>query len=68
MSGLKLYIWRKDVLCDYTCGMVIALAHDLDEAQRMIRETKHGHIAASAFSEEPEVFTTPVAAWVSGGG
>jgi hypothetical protein len=28
---MKLYVWE-DVLRDYTAGMIVALAHDLDEA------------------------------------
>ena len=30
-SDLKLFIWE-DVLCDYTCGMIVALAPDLETA------------------------------------
>lgn len=32
---LKLYIWE-DVLCDYTCGVMFALAHNEDEARRLV--------------------------------
>jgi len=32
---LKLYVWE-DVLCDYSCGVMFALAYDEDEARRLI--------------------------------
>lgn len=31
---MKLYVWQ-DVLYDYTPGMIVALAHDLDEAMSL---------------------------------
>lgn len=30
-DGMKLYVWES-VLCDYTCGMVVVLAHSKSEA------------------------------------
>lgn len=39
MTGkLKLYVWE-DVLCNYSCGIMFALAHDVDEARREILES-----------------------------
>lgn len=32
---MKLYIWN-DVLCDYTCGVLFALAENVDEARELI--------------------------------
>ena len=32
---LKLYVWE-GVLCDYSCGIMFALAHDVDEARREV--------------------------------
>lgn len=31
---MKLYVWE-NVLCDYTCGMIVALAPDLETALRL---------------------------------
>lgn len=36
-ASLKLFIWDgPGVLKDYTSGMIVALAHDLEEALRLI--------------------------------
>ena len=32
---LKMYVWE-DVLCDYSCGVMFALAHNVDEARREV--------------------------------
>lgn len=34
-NPLKLYVWE-NVLCDYSCGVMFALAHDVDEARREV--------------------------------
>lgn len=36
-SKLKLYVWEQ-VLCDYTCGMVCVLAHNEEEAWKLLKE------------------------------
>jgi hypothetical protein len=30
---MKLYVWE-NVLCDYTCGMIICIAEDLESARK----------------------------------
>jgi len=35
---LKLYIWE-GVLCDYYCGMIVALAHSIEEARKIVKKT-----------------------------
>ena len=35
---MKLYLWEK-VLCDYTCGVIFAIATSLEDARRVARET-----------------------------
>lgn len=35
MKRLKMYVWR-GVLTDYTSGIAVALAHDEDEARKVI--------------------------------
>lgn len=32
---LRLYVWE-NVLCDYSCGIMFALAHGVDEARREV--------------------------------
>jgi len=35
---LKLYVWE-GVFCSYGCGMIVVLAHDIEEARRVILKT-----------------------------
>jgi len=38
-NGLKLYVWEGDgVLTDYTNGIIVVLAHDLEEALRLFHD------------------------------
>jgi hypothetical protein len=65
--ALKLYVWRGDgVLQDYTSGIAFALADSAEQARTLLREsieTDQGFLG-----KEPEVFDTPAALWVYGGG
>lgn len=45
---MRLYVWE-DVLRDYTPGMIVALAPDLDTAIQIVREQSHW--AASEMSK-----------------
>jgi len=65
---LKLFVWR-DVLCDYTCGLIAAIAHDEDEA----RDTIMGNAMqweweelSRAMDEPPEIYDTPYGVHVWG--
>jgi len=68
---LKLYVWER-VLCDYTCGMVVVLAHDLAEARevwrrRCVRE-KNEHLISTCSIVPTHITSVPGAFWVYGGG
>ena len=63
---LKMFVWE-GVLRDYTDGMVVAVAHDLEEALRIVRRTSE-----QAYNEvkdlEPLVVDSPSAFVAYGGG
>jgi hypothetical protein len=71
---MNLYIWKGDgVLTDYTDGMIVALASNLDEANKAI-QTKCSYAVDSYNPDEPtEVinlqnpYHTPKA-WICWGG
>lgn len=68
---MKLFVW-KDVLCDYTCGMIVVLAEDEGAAIRLIREKSEfrGASERDAGSTAPEVYELdkPLLFEVFGGG
>lgn len=71
---MKLYVWT-DVLCDYVCGMIVALAPDLETALTIAREHKYygSHYSAEMGKNEPTVIdlsgdVTPQVWAVYGGG
>jgi hypothetical protein len=37
IGDLKLYVWD-EVLCDYTCGIIFALARDENEARNQVKQ------------------------------
>lgn len=51
---MKLFVWT-DVLCDYSAGMIVALAPDLEKALAMGRE-EMSYIAEQMGGKDPEVF------------
>lgn len=65
-SALKLYVWE-DMSCDYTCGIAVALAHSVEEARKLIMAQHNEHLEPQ-LRREPDVYTTPCAFYVSGGG
>lgn len=50
---MKLYVWQ-DVLCDYTAGMIVALAPDMETALALARE-QSSFGAGDMGRETPEV-------------
>ena len=67
---MRLYVWE-DVLCDYTCGAVFALAHNVDEARKVVLEKcgVYGDEAIRrAMSTEPTECNKPEGFFVWGGG
>jgi prevent-host-death family protein len=73
-SGMKLFIWE-NVLTDYTSGMIVALAPDLETAFATVKadtSTYDSHLEDMG-KETPVVVdltgdVTPQAWWVYGGG
>ena len=68
---LKLYIWR-DVLCDYTCGIIVAMAHNIEDARSVVissglDEWNHTRVVR-AIEDDPEVHSNPYGTYVVGGG
>jgi hypothetical protein len=52
---MRLYVWE-NVLRDYTSGMIVALAPDMETALALACASMYGKAAASEMSEtEPEV-------------
>ncbi len=70
---LRLYVWE-GVLCDYTCGMIVALAPDLPTARRLVRSraARGGGCFTDdiedALKGRPQVCRRPTARYVRGGG
>jgi len=65
-TKLKMFVWEH-VLTDYTDGLMVALAHDVDEARTLLREKLDG-IGEAYLENEPDVYETPRAVLVWGGG
>ena len=72
-EGLKLFVWE-DVLCDYGCGIILAVAEDIEEARKIIKTyssslNKHEYEAVlSDIKKEPREITDKEALFVWGGG
>ncbi len=68
---MKLFVWE-DVLADYTSGMVVAIAKDVDEARRVaINTSDTSRWMASELTNDPQVveLDDPKAkAWIVYGG
>ena len=62
---LKLYVWE-DVLCDWTCGIMFALAYDVRQARKLIREKRSG-FSSKGLDLAPQVIKAPKAFAISGG-
>ena len=66
LSGeLKLFVWE-GVLCDYSCGVMFALAPDVDTARKMLIE-KLSKWNIGELNTEPTIYTVPFALAVYGG-
>lgn len=67
---LRLFVWE-DVLTDWTSGVMFALAHDVDEARRLIDPTfdpSKDDQKTSDLKQEPSVYDSPIGFAVWGGG
>lgn len=70
---LKLYVWE-EVLCGYGCGMAFTLAHNTNEARRLIRKrliadgwTKYRNDYLKDFEKEPRIVYKPEVFYIPGG-
>jgi hypothetical protein len=68
---MKLFIWE-NVLCDYACGIMFALAETVDDARKQllaILEQTGEPVPTEDLDKEPQVvdITEPVARIVWGG-
>lgn len=63
---LKMFVWE-DVLTDWTPGLMVALAHNVEEAREMLLN-EDGYIPEDDRMKEPKVYETPKAVLVWGGG
>ncbi len=64
---LKMYVWE-EVLTDYTDGLACVLAHNEEEARRLIKAEIDNPYVAWQFDEDPVVVDSPKAFFVYGGG
>lgn len=69
MKKLKLFVWE-NVLRDYTAGMVVILAKDLDDALKVFRKKfPNDDYIIEAFAGYPyKIITEPDAFYIYGGG
>jgi len=73
-ENLKLYIWE-EVLCGYGCGIAFTLAHNTNEARRLIRKklitdgwTKHYKDKyLKPFEKRPHIICKPKVFYSEGG-
>jgi hypothetical protein len=68
MTRWKLYIWH-DVLTDYTSGMAVALARNVEEARGLLAASG-AYWGTDDLAKEPEVHPVnePFCDYVRGGG
>ena len=79
----KLFVWDENVLCDYTCGMVVVIARSREEAMKFLFENDEywGIDALGSWHKSeleynaPKIIdlkhapiTSPLAWWSYGGG
>lgn len=64
---LRLFVWE-GVLNDYSAGIMFALAHDEDEARRLVREASANSPSVVDDSEKkPDVYDAPRGFYLYGG-
>lgn len=65
-KSMKLFVWDS-VLCDWTDGIMFALAHSVEEAREMLKKDSYN---SEDLQQEPIVYdlSTPVYRVLFGGG
>ena len=62
----KMYVWE-DVLCDWSCGMIVAYAESVEQAREIVRKEHEEYIYAETHRDPIEI-SGPAAFYVYGGG
>jgi len=62
----KMYVWE-DVLCDWSCGMIVAYAESVEQAREIVRKEHEEYIYAETYGDPIEI-SGPAAFYVYGGG
>jgi hypothetical protein len=76
-NNLKMYVWEH-VLTEYTDGLMVALAHSVEEARSLLKDKimaswgleECEFVEFRAYGDllkEPDVYETPKAVFVNGG-
>ncbi len=56
---MKMFIWRDDILTDYTDGIAVAVCDDVDQARKMIlekyRQEKDEKLKADTLADEDDI-------------
>lgn len=63
---MKLFVWR-DVLCDFGCGIAVAMAETVEEARKLLIEDNKS-LFGEVMNTEPEIYEEPKGISVWGGG
>lgn len=65
-AELRLFVWT-GVLCDYTEGVMFALAHNVDEARALLLAGCE-YLPENDLAKTPDEYTAPFAMDIWGGG
>jgi hypothetical protein len=65
-NNLKMYVWEH-VLTDQYDGLMVVLAHNVDEARELLTK-EYDYIPYEDLEKDPDVYDTPKAVLVWGGG
>ena len=64
---MKLFVWE-NCLVDYTAGIMVAIAHDPEEARKILAQELGGFVGDLAKPPDEYPLDSPVAFYVWGGG
>ena len=67
MNNLKLFVWEK-ALCDYSDGIMFALAENVDKAKEYILELDDYPKVREELEKQPKIYESPIAYVIWGGG
>ena len=68
---MKLFVWR-EVLCDYTCGIAVAMAHNVPGARQVLLDAAEDYekqsLGGNIANAPDDIFDVPAGAYCWGGG